>query len=52
MTNLFSYFTGGHAPVYFAGAAFLAASLCYVGALMIFFAVHGRLRVAPVEATS
>ncbi|HEY1706653.1 MAG TPA: TCR/Tet family MFS transporter [Rhizomicrobium sp.] len=51
MTNLFSYFTGGHAPVYFPGASFLAAALCELGALAIFFTVHNRLRVEPVEAS-
>jgi DHA1 family tetracycline resistance protein-like MFS transporter len=50
LTSLFSYFTSGLAPVYFPGASFLAASVFEIGALAIFFSVHGRLRNAPVEA--
>ena len=51
MTNLFAYFTSGRSFVYFAGASFLAAALCEFGALLLFFAVRGRLRVAPLPAT-
>jgi hypothetical protein len=36
MTNLFGYFTSGHAPVYFPGASFFAASLFELGALTLF----------------
>jgi len=51
MTNLFAYFTSGRAFVYFAGASFLAAALCEFAALLLFFAVRNRLRVAPLAAT-
>lgn len=50
MTGLFSYFTSRAAPIYFPGAPFLAAGLCELGALLIFFAVHNKLRVAAAEA--
>jgi DHA1 family tetracycline resistance protein-like MFS transporter len=36
MPNLFGWFTGPAAPVYFPGAAFLAASLCELGGLLLF----------------
>ena len=36
MPSLFAWFTGAGAPVYFPGAAFLAAALCELGALMLF----------------
>lgn len=36
LTNLFAYFTSASAPVYFPGAAFLAASLCLVLAAAVF----------------
>jgi len=36
LTNLFAYFSSGRAPVYFPGAAFLAASLCLVAAAAVF----------------
>ena len=36
LTNLFAYFSSGNAPVYFPGAAFLAASLCLVLAALVF----------------
>jgi len=36
MTGLFSGFTGPSAPIYFPGAAFLAAALCEMGALALF----------------
>jgi DHA1 family tetracycline resistance protein-like MFS transporter len=36
LTNLFAYFSSDRAPVYFPGAAFLAASLCLVLAAAIF----------------
>ncbi|MBS0473128.1 MAG: TCR/Tet family MFS transporter [Proteobacteria bacterium] len=52
MTGLFSFFTGPDAPIYFPGAPFFAAGLFELGALVIFVAVHGRLRNAPVAASS
>jgi DHA1 family tetracycline resistance protein-like MFS transporter len=51
MTGLFSYFSSAMAPVYFPGAPFLAAGVCELVSLLIFFAVHNRLRIAPVGAT-
>jgi DHA1 family tetracycline resistance protein-like MFS transporter len=36
LTNLFAYFSSGRAPVYFPGAAFLAASLFLVVAALVF----------------
>ena len=36
LTSLFAYFTGASAPVYFPGAAFLAASLSLVIAALVF----------------
>ena len=36
MTNLFAFFTSGAAPIYFAGASFLAAALFELGALGLF----------------
>jgi len=36
MTSLLAWFSGPHAPVYFPGAAFLAAALCELGGLMLF----------------
>jgi DHA1 family tetracycline resistance protein-like MFS transporter len=51
LTSLFSYFTSSLAPIYFPGASFLAAGMFEVAAVLIFFAVHARLRQAPVEAT-
>ena len=36
MTNLFAYFTSGHAFIYFAGASFLAAALFEFGAMGVF----------------
>jgi DHA1 family tetracycline resistance protein-like MFS transporter len=46
LTNLFSYFTGASAPIYFPGAAFLAAATFLVLAAFAF----ARTRHAPVEA--
>ncbi len=42
MTSLFAWFTSGHAPVYFAGASFFAASLCELAALLLFTGAHAR----------
>jgi DHA1 family tetracycline resistance protein-like MFS transporter len=36
MPTLFAWFTGTGAPIYFPGAAFLAAAICEVGALLLF----------------
>ena len=36
MPTLFAWFTGKGAPVYFPGAAFFAAAICEVGALLLF----------------
>jgi MFS transporter, DHA1 family, tetracycline resistance protein len=47
MTSLFAWFTSGHAPVYFPGASFLAASLFELGALGLFvLAAPARVRAA------
>ncbi len=40
LTHLFAYFTASTAPIYFAGAAFLAAALFELGALGIFARMH------------
>jgi DHA1 family tetracycline resistance protein-like MFS transporter len=42
LTNLFSYFTSASAPVYFPGAAFLAASLCLVLAMLVFAQIRAQ----------
>jgi len=52
MTGLFSYFTSTIAPLYFPGAPFLAAAICEFLSLVIFVAVHSRLRATAVEATT
>lgn len=44
MTNLFAYFSSGHAPVYFPGAAFFAAGLLLALAALLFT----RVRHNPV----
>jgi MFS transporter, DHA1 family, tetracycline resistance protein len=51
MTNLFSYFTGPKAPVYFPGAPFLlAAVLTVISALLAARSFHGSLRLRrPAE---
>jgi DHA1 family tetracycline resistance protein-like MFS transporter len=36
MTYIFAHFSGPQAPVYFPGAAFLAASVCVVAAATAF----------------
>jgi DHA1 family tetracycline resistance protein-like MFS transporter len=43
MTSLLAWFSGPHAPVYFPGAAFMAASLCELGGLMLFALARARL---------
>jgi DHA1 family tetracycline resistance protein-like MFS transporter len=45
MPNLFGWFTGPAAPVYFPGAAFLAAAVCELAALAL-FALARRPRVS------
>jgi MFS transporter, DHA1 family, tetracycline resistance protein len=42
MSNLFAYFTGPQAPVHFPGAAFAAASLCLIAAVVLFSLVGPR----------
>ena len=51
MTGLFAHFTGPAAPVYFPGAAFLAAAICELGALAIFAGARAR-RAKTVEPIS
>lgn len=36
MPTLFAWFTGKGAPIYFPGAAFFAAAICQLGALLLF----------------
>lgn len=36
MTNVFAYFTGAHAPIFFPGAAFAVACLCLIAAALLF----------------
>jgi MFS transporter, DHA1 family, tetracycline resistance protein len=50
LTNLFAYFTGDAAPVHFPGAAFLAASLFLVLAMIVFAQMPARATVPqPAE---
>lgn len=49
LTNLFAYFTSGHAPIYFAGASFLAAALFELGAFGIFARTKPRAALAPAQ---
>ena len=42
MTSLFAWFTGPHAPAYFPGAAFFAAGLAELAALVLFAGAHAR----------
>lgn len=42
LTSLFAYFTSANAPVYFPGAAFLAASLCLVLAALVFTQIRAQ----------
>jgi DHA1 family tetracycline resistance protein-like MFS transporter len=49
MTNLFAYFTSAAAPIYFAGASFLAAALCQLGALGLFARAKPLAALAPAE---
>lgn len=50
--NLFAWFSGPQAPVYFPGAAFLAAGLFLVLAAGLFAVIHARLPASPTEAGS
>jgi len=49
LTNLFAYFTSGHAPIYFAGASFLAAALFEFGALLLFAFAQPKAATQPAE---
>jgi DHA1 family tetracycline resistance protein-like MFS transporter len=50
LTNLFAYFSSGRAPVYFPGAAFLAASLFLVLAMAVFTRIRASdPALAPAE---
>ena len=49
MTSLFAYFTSASAPVYFAGASFLAAALFEIGALGIFARTKPHAALAPAR---
>ena len=51
MPNLFAYFTSGHAPVYFPGASFFAASLFELSALLLFVLARPA-QVPTVEKVS
>lgn len=44
MTSLFSWYTSPTAPIYFPGAAFLAASMCLLVAAAVFFGVERKIR--------
>lgn len=49
MTNLFAFFTSAHAPIYFAGASFLAAALFELGALGIFARTKPQASLVPAQ---
>jgi DHA1 family tetracycline resistance protein-like MFS transporter len=49
MTNLFAYFTSASAPIYFAGASFLAAALFELGSLGLFARTKPRAALAPAQ---
>jgi DHA1 family tetracycline resistance protein-like MFS transporter len=49
LTRLFSWFTGPNAPVYFPGAAFVAAALCCVGAIVVFAFAVAKPRADAIE---
>ena len=42
MTGLFAWFTRAAAPIYFPGAAFVAAGLAELAALILFVGAHAR----------
>ena len=48
LTQVFAYFTGSRAPVYFPGSSFFVASLCLVAAAAVFT----RLRTQPAVAAA
>lgn len=53
MTSLFAYFSGGQAPVYFPGAAFLAAGLMLALSALLFIRIrHHHMPEAAATATS
>lgn len=52
LTNLFAYFTSSGAPVYFPGAAFLAAGLCAALAGVMFAATKIRVRGFHAEQSA
>jgi hypothetical protein len=49
MTGLFGYFTSSAAPIYFAGASFLAAALCEFGGLVLFARTKPHAALVPAE---
>ena len=49
MTSLFAYFTSPQAPIYFAGASFLAAALFELAALGLFARTNPRVALAPAQ---
>lgn len=49
LTQIFGYFTGPSAPIYFPGAAFLTASLCVVAAILVFAYVISPARTQLAE---
>ena len=46
MISLLAWFSGAAAPVYFPGAAFLAAAFCEVGGLALFFLARRRAQLS------
>jgi len=50
--NLFAYFSGPAAPVYFPGAAFAAAALCLVLAALLFAVVRPNVRTAATPQSA
>jgi DHA1 family tetracycline resistance protein-like MFS transporter len=49
LTQIFAYFSGPSAPVYFPGAAFLTASLCVAAAGLVFSYVNPHRAMSPAE---
>jgi DHA1 family tetracycline resistance protein-like MFS transporter len=46
MTNVFSYFTGNHAPFYFPGSAFLVGALFMIASVVIaYFAFRKNMQM-------
>jgi DHA1 family tetracycline resistance protein-like MFS transporter len=52
LTNVFAFFTSARAPIYFPGAAFLAASICCFAALAVFVSMPARQRPALAPETA